>query len=104
MSILYTGGEGTTLRDIIAQYDNIDFDYIEYRCKWTDEDGNKNDDFIGVCSYRDGELIAGDGDIYSLDDQFIHWERWVDYDEEFADGGAMCLTVWEKGVVGPWEN
>ena len=100
MAIIETGNTGKSLKDIIAEFGNKSYPFIECRCKWTDENGD-NDEFFGECAYNaeTGELTSLDGDTYSLDDLYDEYEEWVDEDEEFSDNGAMCLTVWEHGEI-----
>lgn len=98
MAIIDTGFEGTPLREIIQLLGNKDYPYVEFRCKWEDN-GEKFDEFFGACAYTVGSLVPLDGDTYSLDDLYAEWEEWVDIEEMVSDNGALCLTVWESGVV-----
>lgn len=97
MGYLYTGEKGIPLKEIIEKLGNKNYDFIECRCKWKDENGKEIDDFFGVCSYKDGILTPLDGDSYSLDDLYIEWEEVVDTDEKYTDNGGLMLTVWEYG-------
>lgn len=92
MSYLCTGGKGIPLRDIIKKFGNKNYDFIECRCKWTDGNGQEQDDLFGACSYKDGVLTPLDGDSYSLDDLYIEWE-------ESVENGKLILTVWEHGEL-----
>ena len=99
MSYLYTGEKGIPLKDIIKSLGNKNYRYIECRCKYISENGQKQDDLFGACSYINGELKALDGDSYSLDDLYIEWEEFVDIEEEHTDNGSLILTVWEYGEL-----
>ena len=92
MSHLYTGGKGIPLRDIIKNLGNKNYEYIECRCKWTNDNGQEQDDFFGACSYRDDILTPLDGDSYSLDDLYVEWEENIEDTE-------LILTVWEWGEL-----
>ena len=85
MAIIDSGLVGTPLKDIIA---GRDFDYIECRVKWTDEDGFERDEYWGACQSRAGELYSLDADTYSLNDRYVDWE---------VEGSR--LTVWEQGEI-----
>lgn len=95
--IIETGNTGISLREIIAKLGNKSYPFIECRCKWTDPDGTKYDEFWGSCSYNNEtrELIPLDHDSYSLDDLYNEWEEWQDLEEKYFDNGQICLTVWE---------
>lgn len=101
MAVIETGTTGRPLKDIIEELGNKSYPLIECRLKWTDENGNENDDFWGECAYDADkkELIPLDGDSYSLEDLYEEYEEWLDEEEKIADGGAICLTVWEQGVL-----
>ena len=73
------GDEDMILRlgDIIHGHD---FERIEYRI-YLPKGG---DMFVGACKYENGELIALDGDIYSLNDRVLKYHL---YSEN-------KLTVW----------
>ena len=88
-----------TLAEIIEQFGNKSYPYIECRCKWTGKDGIEHDDFWGACSYDNvtKKLTPLDGDSYSLGDVYDEWEEWQDLDEAYFDGGQILLTVWEHG-------
>ena len=58
---------------------------IEYRTY--DEDGN--DIFVGICIYKNGELIPVDHDTYSFDDEIEDYQMF--HDEEH---NKWKLTVW----------
>lgn len=90
MSYLYTGQKGILLKEIIEKLGNKNYDFIEFRCRWVDENGEEQDDLFGACSYRDGVLIPLDGDSYSLDDLYTEWEETFSNDK-------VILTVWEYG-------
>ena len=92
MSYLYTGEKGVPLKDIIKSLGNKNYEYIECRCKWTNDNGQEQDDLFGACSYRDGILIPLDEDSYSLDDLYVEWEENIE-DKE------LILTVWEWGEL-----
>lgn len=92
MGYLYTGEKGIPLKEIIEKLGNKNYEFIECRCKWKDENGQDQDDFFGACSYKDGVLTPLDGDLYSLDDLYIEWE-------EFMTNGKIALTVWEYGEL-----
>lgn len=53
----------TYLRDLLPKDRNIQ---VEYRCNSPEED--EGDMLFGFCNWIDGELIAGDGDNYYLND------------------------------------
>lgn len=99
MGIVYTGEKGVPLKEIIEKLGNKNYNFIEFRCKWIDENGQEQDDFFGSCSYQDGVLAPLDGDTYSLDDLYIEWEEFVDVDEKYTDHGGLVLTVWEHGEL-----
>lgn len=88
MGILWTGGVGRTLKDILDELENRDFENIMVRCLWKYSDGEENDDLIGYCSYINGRLIPQDGDSYSLDDLYVKYE--INND---------MLIVWEFGEL-----
>ena len=90
MSYLYTSQKGISLKEIIGKLGNKNYDFIEFRCKWVNENGEEQDVFFGACSYKDGVLSSLDGVSYSLDDLYDKWE-------ETSDGGQKILTVWEYG-------
>lgn len=90
MGYLYTGGKGISLKEIIKNLGNKNYDFIECRCRWNDN-GQEQDDFFGACSYSDGVLTSLDGDSYSLDDLYVEWKELID------DDGQMVLTVWSYG-------
>lgn len=92
MSYLNTGEKGISLKKIIEKLGNKNYDYIECRCKWTDNNGHKQDDFFGACSYKDGVLTSLDGDSYSLEDLYVEWKESLDNDK-------LILTVWEHGEL-----
>lgn len=92
MGYLYTGEKGTPLKEIIEKLGNKNYDFIECRCKWVNEYGEKQDELFGACSYKDGILTPLDGDSYSLDDLYIEWE-------EHTQDECVCLTVWEYGYL-----
>ncbi len=91
---IYICGCGSKLIDIIRQFGNKSYDFVEFRCKYKDSNGKIWDDFFGACSYdgKTGKLTPLDGDCYSLDDIFNMWEESTDND------GNPVLTVWEDGV------
>ncbi len=99
--ILETSGEGLTLKEIIEKLGNKSYNFIECRCKWTDEYGKEQDGFFGSCAYdsKTGVLTSLDGDSYSLSDRYEEYAEWVETDEEFVDNGELVLTVWEKGTL-----
>ena len=99
MNYLHTGNKGVPLRDIIKHLGNKNYDFIECRCKWINDNGQEQDDFFGACSYRNGILTPLDGDSYSLEDLYIEWEEFVDIEEEYTDDGSLILTVWEYGEL-----
>lgn len=90
MGYLYTGEKGIPLKEIIGKLGNKNYDFIEFRCRWVDENGEEQDDFIGACSYKDDVLTPLDGDSYSLYDLYDEWEETFYNDQ-------MMLTVWEYG-------
>ena len=104
--IINTGETGKPLREIIEELGNKSYPYIECRCKWTDPDGTKHDEFWGSCSYdnKTGELTSLDHDSYSLDDLYDEWDEWQDLEEKHFDGGQILLTVWEHGQVETEKN
>lgn len=87
MGIINTGEHGITLKEILSCYDNKNFETIECRCVWYDENDEFFDELFGFCQYKNGELISLDGDSYSLDDLYI-------MSEERENG---WLTVYEYG-------
>ena len=93
MAYLNTGSKGVTLKEIINNLGNKNYNFIECRCKWIDGDGQEQDDLFGYCVYRNGVLVPLDGDSYSLDDLYIEWEEFMD------DEGNYSLTVWEYGEL-----
>ena len=92
MSYLNTGEKGISLKKIIEKLGNKNYDYIKCRCKWTDNNGQEQDDFFGACSYKNGVLTSLDGDSYSLDDLYVEWK-------EYTQDECVCLTVWEYGEL-----
>lgn len=92
MSYLNTSGKGVPLKEIIKNLGNKNYYYIECRCKWTDNNGQEQDDFFGACSYVDGVLYPLDGDSYYLDDLYIEWEETVENEK-------LILIVWECGEL-----
>ena len=93
--IIETGSTGTPLKDIINNLGNKKYDYIEFRCKWI-ENNEEQDEFFGACSYDNitNTLIPLDGDSYSLYDLYEEYEEWQD------TNNRNCLTVWEYGIIG----
>jgi len=81
MGYIYTGENGITLREILKYYNNQDFELIECRCKWED-----NDELFGFCQYINGELKPLDYGIYSLDYKYIEWKKEDDR-----------LVIWDSG-------
>lgn len=57
------------LEDIVK---GKDFPKIMYRCN--PPEGIKDDCYVGICHYTNGQLIADDGDDYSLDDEIEKYE------------------------------
>lgn len=98
MGYLYTGKKGIPLKEIIEKLGNKNYDLIECRCKWTDDE-QEHDDLFGYCSYRNGNLVPLDGDFYSLDDLYIEWEEFIDINKKYTDDGGLVLTVWEHGEL-----
>lgn len=99
MRYLYTGYKGIPLKEIINNLGNKNYNIIECRCKWIDDNGQEQDNLFGYCAYIDGVLIPLDGDSYSLDDLYIEWEEVMDDEEKYTDNGGLVLTVWEYGGV-----
>ena len=100
MPIIYTGGTGTPLKDIIKTVqdkynlpNNLTIN-IMTRCKWT-SNGIKYDELCGYCHFSNARLIPGDCDSYSFDDLYDEYEFSDD-----GEDGEMWLTVWEIGDVG----
>ena len=92
-----TSKTGIPLREIIKNLGNKSYPYIEFRCKWTEEDGLEYDEYFGACSYdnQTGILTPLDHDSYSLDDLYNEWDEWQDLKEEHFDKDQFLLTVWE---------
>ena len=90
MSYLHTGEKCIPLKEIIEKLGNKNYDFIEFRCKWVNENGKEQDAFFGGCFYKNGVLTSLDGCTYSLDDLYDEWE-------ETSDGSQNILTVWEYG-------
>lgn len=82
---------GMTLREIINEIGNPDYIEIEVRCKYSIGYDMEEDDFIGMCEYKNGELISRDGDSYSLGDIYDEYEIVADQEN--------LLTVWEYGYL-----
>ena len=86
----------TRLRDILKYLDGTKFHdelYISYRT-YCCIDGEIRDIFAGGCRYNfaTGELIAEDGDSYSLNDKIIDYSIEVfDPEDENSDS---YLCVW----------
>ena len=57
------------LEDIVK---GKDFPKIMYRCN--PPEGIEDDCYVGICHYTHGQLIADDGDDYSLDDEIEKYE------------------------------
>lgn len=74
------------LIDIIKENGNKDIPYIEYR-DMIEVDGKEVDVFVGMCEYKDGELISLDGDNYSLESE-------IGYHEWYEENGKRCLKVY----------
>lgn len=74
------------LIDIIKKNGNRNIPYIEYRSV-IDLGEQDFDLFVGLCEYKDNELISLDGDSYSLESE-------ISYYEWFNDGGKRCLMVY----------
>ena len=99
MAYLNTGYKGIALKDIIKNLGNKNYEFIECRCKWIDNNGQEQDDLFGACSYVDGILTSLDGDSYSLDDLYIEWEEFMDDKGIYTDNSGLVLTVWEYGEL-----
>lgn len=69
-----------TLSEVLKQYNNKDFDAIEYRYMTTD-DSNSVDNLAGFAAYKNKMLISLDGDTYHLSDNIIkhelYQENWL---------------------------
>lgn len=71
------------LEEVLQEYDNHDFNVIEYRTIIS-IDSDDVDELVGFCCYKNGELITLDNDTYSLDDVVVRHEL---YKEDW-------LVVW----------
>ena len=69
-----------TLSEVLKQYNNKDFDAIEYRYMTTD-DSSRVDNLAGFAAYKNKMLISLDGDTYHLSDNIIkhelYQENWL---------------------------
>ncbi len=82
-----------TLREILALYKGIAFEFIEVRTIISGIDNEDDMDILyGMCSYIDNKLETLDGDDYSLDDKYNKWELWTRKND--ANEEEKCLTVW----------
>lgn len=74
------------LIDIIKENGNRNIPYIEYRSVFEIEEQDY-DLFVGLCEYKDNELISLDGDSYSLESE-------IGYHEWYEENGKRCLKVY----------
>ena len=97
--IINTGERGISLKDIIKKLGNKSYSFIEFRCKWKENEYDY-DEFFGACSYNNKTktLTPLDYDSYSLEDLYEEWEEWED------DNGQINLTVWGVGTVEGEDN
>lgn len=69
-----------TLSEVLKQYNNKDFDAIEYRYM-TADDSSSVDNLAGFAAYKNKMLISLDGDTYHLSDNIIkhglYQENWL---------------------------
>lgn len=80
-----------TLSDVLKEYNNRDFNAIEYRTI-ASIDSDDVDLFIGMAAYKNKMLVSLDGDSYSLNDQIVKHEL-------FRDDWLVVYkeTTWRKG-------
>ena len=78
------------LKDVVKQLDK-DRIIIIYRTIINLPDEGLVDIFAGICTYEDGELVSGDRDSYSLDDEITRWE--IRYD---AEDGELLIVWYDK--------
>lgn len=80
-----------TLSEVLKQFNNRDFNAIEYRTI-VSIDSDDVDLFIGMAAYKNKMLKSLDGDCYSLNDQIVKYEL-------FRDDWLVVYkeTTWRKG-------
>lgn len=66
-----------TLKEVLKQYNNKDFDVIEYRTIHS-INSNSADVWGGMAQYKNKMLISLDGDTYRLNDEVIKHELYKD--------------------------
>lgn len=62
------------LSEVLKQYDNKDFNVIEYRSIDSDDVST----FNGMAQYKNKMLVSLDGDSYRLSDEVIKYEIYKD--------------------------
>lgn len=83
------------LRDVIKQINRDEIEII-FRTYIDLPDEGETDIFAGICTYKDGELISGDLDTYSLDDEVLpNWEYVLSVDES-----TLCVWYESKWIRG----
>lgn len=62
-----------TLSEVLKQFNNKDFDAIEYRYI-TNDNSNDIDVLAGFAAYKNKMLVSLDGDTYHLSDNIVKYE------------------------------
>lgn len=78
----------TTIGDLIK---DKDYDYISYRLTMKD----KSESFFAGClKAENGKIISLDGDVYSLDEKVLRYEKW-DKPEEGINKGLTIVVDYD---------
>ena len=81
----------TTIGDLIK---DKDYDYISYRLTMKD----KSESFFAGCfKSENGKIIPLDGDVYSLDEEVLQYEKWDKPEEGIYKGLTVVVDYdWES--------